>query len=106
MAASLSVVGGLVQIRSHSSIVLLHGTEDLPVADQDNPIGDNKGAIEPSVETIMADGFIIRLQHTRKPGQKKKTARDRTREIALTNRATNHTMEIMSTVRFLVKILL
>jgi len=57
MAASLSVLVGLVQIWSDSSVVLFHGTEHLPVADHNHPIGDNKGAIEPGVETVNGCGF-------------------------------------------------
>jgi len=57
MAASLSVAVDLVQIRSHGGVVLFHGTKHLPVADHDHPIGDNKGAIEPGVETVNGCGF-------------------------------------------------
>ena len=57
MSAALSFVVGLTQTWSYCSVVLSHGAKHVPVADDNHPVGDSEGAIEPGVETVNGGGI-------------------------------------------------
>ena len=57
MADGLAVAAGVVQIRSHGRVVLLHGAEHLPVADHNHHVRECEGAIEPDVKRVYGSWF-------------------------------------------------